>query len=345
MIAMGVMVGVRLFALRREPVDVAPSAAALRRSARRFVLGSLWAGLLWGATAVLFYWHGALEQQFLLVVALTGMGAGAVTSLIMYMPAFYAYVLPSLLPLAVVSLLLGDLPHAALGIATLVYAFALGYFGRNFSAALVESLALRYENLDLVEELRAQKRQADEANAAKSRFLAAASHDLRQPVHALALFSTTLAARRLEPGTRHLVSQIGAAVESLERMFDALLDISRLDAGVLRVRMEAFDLGTLVAELRAEFTPLAATKGLAFDAMEGACWVHADTALVERILRNLLSNAVRYTDSGTVRGSGCASRWRIPGAASRRTSTRRSSMSSTSSRTMLAATAVVSVSA
>ncbi|MEQ8662226.1 MAG: hypothetical protein RLW62_15535, partial [Gammaproteobacteria bacterium] len=141
LLAMGVMVAVRLFAHRRMPVSAALGDAALRRRARAYVLGSASAGVLWGSTALLFFLHGTIEQQFLLVVALTGMGAGAVASLIMYMPAFHAYLLPSLLPLAAVSLLSGDLPHAALGVATLVYALALGYFGRNFSLALVESLA------------------------------------------------------------------------------------------------------------------------------------------------------------------------------------------------------------
>ena len=297
LLAMGVMVAARLALHRRAP---AATAVELRRQARGFVLGSGAAGVLWGSTALLYFWQGALEQQFLLVVALTGMGAGAVTSLIMYMPAFYAYLLPSLMPLAGVSLFYGDMPHAALGIATLVYALALGYFGRNFSRALVESLMLRYENLDLVGELRAQKQQADEANAAKSRFLAAASHDLRQPVHALALFNGTLQTRAVDDQTAHVVAQMGAAVETLERMFDGLLDISRLDAGVLEVRAEACDLAAISAELVAEFTPLAAEKGLVMSAQDMQGWVWADRALLERILRNLLTNAVRYTDSGTV---------------------------------------------
>ncbi len=297
LLAMGLMVAARLALHRREP---AATAAALRRQARTFVMGSGAAGLLWGSTALLYFWPGALEQQFLLVVALTGMGAGAVTSLIMYMPAFYAYLLPSLLPLAGVSLVYGDTPHAALGIATLVYALALGYFGRNFSRALVESLMLRYENLDLVGELRAQKQQADEANAAKSRFLAAASHDLRQPVHALALFNGTLQTRPVDDETAHVVAQMGAAVETLERMFDGLLDISRLDAGVLEVRPEACDLAVIGNELVSEFTPLAAEKGLVISARDMRGWVWADRALLERIVRNLLANAVRYTDAGTV---------------------------------------------
>ncbi|MEQ8663447.1 MAG: hybrid sensor histidine kinase/response regulator, partial [Gammaproteobacteria bacterium] len=119
-------------------------------------------------------------------------------------------------------------------------------------------------------------------------------------LHALALFNTTLAARQLEPETRHVVAQIGAAVDTLERMFDALLDISRLEAGVMQVRIEAFDLGALIDDLRGEFTPLAAARGLVFEAPPTQCWVSADGALLERILRNLLSNAVRYSDTGTV---------------------------------------------
>ncbi|MCP5201899.1 MAG: hybrid sensor histidine kinase/response regulator [Gammaproteobacteria bacterium] len=282
-------------AARREWND-----AALAATARQFVLTSGLAGALWGATALLFYPGSAVATQFLIVVILAGMGAGAVTSLVMYMPAFYAYLLPSLLPLAWVSLRNGEPAHTALGFATVVYALALCYFGRNFSRSLVESLELRYENVDLVKALRLRTRLADEANAAKSRFLAAASHDLRQPVHALSLFVDSLGNCPLDARSRGIAGQIDAAVGSLDRMFSSLLDISQLESGAVPVERVTVDVQPLVAGLVAEFAPQARDKGIAVETVILIEAVETDLALLERILRNLIANAVRYTDAGRI---------------------------------------------
>lgn len=300
LLAIVCMVAARLVLHRRIAAERAWTPDTTTWIARGFVAASATAGALWGLTAPLFYLGGPLEMQFVIVVVLTGMGAGAVTSLIMYMPAFYAFLLPSLLPMSAVALLQADTAHLALGVATLVYALALCYFGRNFSRALVDSLALRYENVDLVTELRHRTRLADEANAAKSRFVAMASHDLRQPVHALALFVDALRNGRLDERAVRISAQIDAAVAALDRMFSSLLDISQLESGAILVEREAMHLPSLVDELVNEFAPQARDKGLALRVEGTDCWVGTDRALLERILRNLIANAVRYTEEGEV---------------------------------------------
>lgn len=272
-----------------------------RRWARLLVLGSAVSGAIWGTAGVLLFPAGELAYQIFVLFVLTGMGAGAVSSLTAFLPAFYAYLPLSLLPVASLLLAQGTRVSAALGAMTLVYLAALIFFGRTLNRSLHASLALRFENLGLVEELSAQKEEAERANLAKSRFMAAASHDLRQPLHALSLFTAALRERALAPEARGLVTHIESSVNALETLFNALLDISRLDAGVLQPEPRSFRLGPLCARIVNDYQPAAETKGLALEVLDCEVVVRSDPAMLEQILRNLLANAIRYTDAGSVR--------------------------------------------
>ena len=171
-----------------------------------------------------------------------------------------------------------------------------------------DSIALRFANDDLIADLR-HGREALEvalaaearASAAKSRFLAAASHDLRQPLHSLRLFATTLAGHALERRPRRLVGMIEASVTALQELFDAILDISRLDAGTLVAELSHVELDDTLARLEMRFGPPARERGLAFVIERSGVVVRTDPVLFERLLANLLDNAVRYTDAGEVR--------------------------------------------
>jgi len=145
-----------------------------------------------------------------------------------------------------------------------------------------------------------ERQQAEAASQAKTRFLAAASHDLRQPLHALSLFANALRDRSHEPDRQRLVDNIAEAVSTLEDLFTELLDISRIDSGAIEVRPTDFHVEVLWRRLRLHFEPVAFDKGLAFTQRGGQHVVHADPVLVERIVRNLTANAVRYTEDGGV---------------------------------------------
>jgi signal transduction histidine kinase/CheY-like chemotaxis protein len=180
-------------------------------------------------------------------------------------------------------------------------------FGHNLNNLMTQSLAIRYENIDLIDELQAQTAAADRARAAaeaanrgKTQFLAAASHDLRQPLHAMGLFAAALSARAQDLQVRNLVGSINASVEALERLFCALMDISKLDAGAVAPKRAAFPLAPMFERLQREFGPVAAAKGLRFTVVPTRMWVDSDPLLLERILANLASNAVRYTARGGV---------------------------------------------
>ena len=149
-------------------------------------------------------------------------------------------------------------------------------------------------------EARQALEKAESANLAKTRFLAAASHDLRQPLHALVLFAEALQSRPQAPEQQRLVDNIAAAVSSLDGLFSALLDLTRIDAGGLQARPCDFALDELWQRLRVHFEPVAFDKGLALRLRGGQHRVHADPVLVERIVRNLTANALRYTEDGGV---------------------------------------------
>ncbi|NMF90039.1 response regulator [Aromatoleum petrolei] len=149
-------------------------------------------------------------------------------------------------------------------------------------------------------ELRESKDQAERATLSKSRFLAAASHDLRQPMHALGLFIAELAQHDHAPDVQRLVERIAASAAAMENLLDSLLDISRLDADVVKPNVRAFPLQPLLDRIAADERPGADARDLELKARPTDAWISSDPVLFERILSNLVSNAVRYTRKGRV---------------------------------------------
>lgn len=143
-------------------------------------------------------------------------------------------------------------------------------------------------------------RAAQHAVYAKNRFLAGASHDLRQPVQALNLFLETLRTAGLTPAQAGILEQARAASAASREMLDTLMDYSRIEAGVLQPKFQPVALAPLLRRLEKEYGPQADAKGLVFRVRDSEEWVHADQTLLFMLLRNLVSNALRYTESGGV---------------------------------------------
>jgi signal transduction histidine kinase/integral membrane sensor domain MASE1/CheY-like chemotaxis protein len=159
---------------------------------------------------------------------------------------------------------------------------------------------LAIQNARLFAEIESKSRQLELANSAKSRFLAVASHDLRQPLHALGLFVAQLRTP-LKPEERaKTIERVHAAVREMNELFNSLLDISRLDAGILAPRIVAFPIARLLQKIETTFDQAAREKGLRLRVMRSDAWVRSDALLLERILLNLVSNAVRYTLRGGI---------------------------------------------
>jgi CheY-like chemotaxis protein/nitrogen-specific signal transduction histidine kinase len=144
------------------------------------------------------------------------------------------------------------------------------------------------------------QRIAEHAVQAKSRFLAAASHDLRQPLHAQGFFLGALERAARDTETAELVARIGDTRLAMQELLDSLLDISKLDAGTVVPSPRPFPLQQILDQLRSEFAEPAHAKGIALRIVPSSAWVRTDPVLVSRIVRNLVSNAVRYTEHGRV---------------------------------------------
>jgi signal transduction histidine kinase/CheY-like chemotaxis protein len=189
----------------------------------------------------------------------------------------------------------------------------IGDLVRNFNALLAEvgtgrrSLQRQHDELERLvgertAELLAAKKSADEANAAKSRFLAAASHDLRQPIHAMRLFLETLSGSPLNAEQRRITNYLTLSTHSLAEILNALLDVSRLDGGRVKPRPEIFSAYALLRNIEAEFAPLALAKGLRFKFYfpTNELLLFTDPKLLYSLLRNIIDNAIKYTDQGGV---------------------------------------------
>ncbi|MCF8208450.1 MAG: response regulator [Rhodoferax sp.] len=149
-------------------------------------------------------------------------------------------------------------------------------------------------------ELNRKKDEAEAANLAKSRFLAAASHDLRQPIHALGMFVSSLGQLPLDPVARKIVTNLEASTHAMQDLLDSLLDLSRLEAGAVPVQISSFDLQWIWNALESALAPTARAKGLRLRVRPTEARVLTDMTLVQRIVMNLAHNALRYTLSGTV---------------------------------------------
>ncbi|WIX33539.1 PAS-domain containing protein [Salinicola sp. JS01] len=163
--------------------------------------------------------------------------------------------------------------------------------------------ALRQENrvrAEAEQALRQAKQTAEDANASKTRFLAAASHDLLQPLNAARLFTSALGQQVADGDHRRTIGHIDNSLQAAEELLGTLLDISKLDAGALTPRRSQFPLADILRPLRAEFEVMADDRGLDLDMVATSLWVDSDAQMLRRIVQNFLSNALRYTQQGRV---------------------------------------------
>jgi signal transduction histidine kinase/CheY-like chemotaxis protein len=259
-------------------------------------------GLVHGQSVLLWPYMDDLAHAVQSMWAL-GLCSNAVVTQFGYLRVYLPYLLPLLIPMALAwaqalavpgqSLLVG--PSGIMLLMVLVSGGLLIVLAKDTFSLFTDSFESR-------KRLGVALQQAEAANRAKTRFLASASHDLRQPMHTLSLFSAALAMRPLDAAAREITNQMNLALQALSTQLDALLDVSKLDAGVIPVNPRNFDLRPMLVQLRDDFEPLAARKRLtlAFDAPQQVI-CHTDPLLLERVLRNLLDNAIKYSDRGSIR--------------------------------------------
>ena len=259
------------------------------------------AGICWGvsATAMLAYLPVTLQLFVLTVVAVVGAAAMSEGMSLVQPPR--AYTITSISPPALWLLTVGDRLHFLLAVMLLLFIPVAIVLGNKKHFMFLEAQQLRFHNEFLVTELSRQHELLENASKAKSRFLAAASHDLRQPLAALMIFLEQLEfEKQLTPGGKDVLEHAQQATASLCSLLDGLLDISRLDGHSIRVKIKSFAIQNIFDELEKEFQPIAEQKGIQLKFVPSSAVIESDIILAVQILRNLTSNALRYTSSGRV---------------------------------------------
>ena len=288
---LGVILTTRWIYLRRA-TRIAASAGT-RTALRTIFLLSLANGIVTGMAVLLFFERLPLDLKAIFTMVMVCWSAGAPSANAAYSPSFYAYTIPILAPLALVWGL--DATFEGVGLALLIMLFLVlqAWLADDNFKVLMRSFNVQFENERLVRKLEA-------VNLSKNQFIAAASHDLKQP-----LYSVSIQAARLLESADPLVSDAGArisnAVESTKLQLDDLLDVARLDVGRITPRDSVFNLRDAVVEALEMDQALAHAKGLATRIdVDAELSLRTDRALFGRVLRNLVHNAVKYTAAGSI---------------------------------------------
>lgn len=264
-------------------------------------------GFLWGCGVLLTYQLASITTQFVYGLMVLGQGLLALTSYSAYLPIFRAYVHALLLSVMLGLMVntiqaVGEVGALEAGLALMallmVFWWLLLIAGRRLHEVYRSSFELQFSNQELIDSLTLQTRASLRAVATKNRFLASAAHDLRQPVHALSLYADWLAT---EPEmAREISPRILQSTRAINELFDSLFDLTRIDAGNYKVRLQHVDVRQLFADLALQFEPVAAGKSLKLKTHTRPTTIWADPVVLRRILGNLLSNALRHTHRGGV---------------------------------------------
>ncbi len=280
------------------------SGLSLDRAERIYIAIAGITGLVWGILPWLGFEGLDPFMDFFSVAMLVGMAGGAVTATTALPAALNLYLVCALVPFIMKSALLGGAVNVAGGVTIFFYLCVLVSFGRSAHAAMRNALLLTRQNARLADKLRHERDAVQTAMRAKNLFMAGVTHDLRQPVHAIGLhvrYMRSLEPHEISHTTVHeACSGVDAAVRAMSIQLSRLIELSRLEAGEARVLRRVLPLSETLAACAAQFAPLAREKKLRFHIRPSAVAVDSDAMMLQSILDNLVSNAVRYTDSGGV---------------------------------------------
>ena len=281
---------------------------------RRYRL--LWpvSALVWGASTLLYFDRSSLADQFICWLMLAGLAMFSVNALSSHLATLRHYL--DTLAFTALAVILwrigvelkfrGPYYHYWIIALLLIFWEVLREAGLRLHRTHRRNFELQFRNNQLIESLTRQTQAALEAVEIKNRFLASAAHDIRQPVHALSLYADWLGS---EPELVHEIApKIVESTKAVNALFDSLFDLVRLDSGKIRLNIEPVDLARLLRDLEVQYRPLAQAKGLQLRVHARPGTALSDPILLRRIVGNLVSNAVKYTETGgvliAVRGSG-----------------------------------------
>ncbi len=271
-----------------------------RYEAKVQVVSLLLVALVWASLSLFFFDPNNLIIALVVIATAGGITAGGLPMLSPVLPAYLAYGSPIWLAVFVSMSRVGDATFIVFSLGVIVYGLVMVVFARNIERVFAQSIETRFENLDLVQRLQSSVVETEKANEAKSVFLASASHDLRQPLHAMGLFIESLSNLGLTTQQRRVVEHIKASADASREMLNTLLDFSKLDAGVVSAQPKPLLVRNLFDKLEQELAVSANAKELIYRTRETNLAANADSSLLELVLRNLICNAIRYTKEGGV---------------------------------------------
>lgn len=307
LLGMGLVQGLRWLIYTRYRADSVRHQRAVFWM-RWFAGGAALSGIIWGGAGWYFF-HPTLAVLFPMALVLAAQVSLSVPTAGVYFPAHAVFNLLTMTPFLVRNLLEDSRLFYGQSFALVFLMLACLVFAHRQQATICEAIRLRLVNLDLLAQLTREndraneaRQQAEEANTAKSRFLAAASHDLRQPLQALTLFVQSLVedSQAAKAPSRSLVTNLASSADSLKMLLDSLLDLSHAEAGALKLHVSDLPLRIAFDRIRREFADQARAQGLRLRVVPTRYQAYSDPIMLERMLRNLVVNALRYTENGAV---------------------------------------------
>ena len=288
------------FRLARKYGDASWDDGTYLTARNTFDILAIWVGLMWGFAGFFFFAAEDQARQIFLTFVMGGMSLSAVGTQGMRLRTCYSSIIPGLIPLGLAYISLGTLTGYMSGGLIFAYLFVLVMLARKINEFMLQAFRLQLEKDDLLDELKLAQQDAEDANLAKSRFLAQASHDLRQPLHAISLFVEALPDADTEEERSTILTRTRQSLDVLTKLFDSLLDVTLLDTGGLQVCKEAFNVNDIVEEVIGDFALVAEGCNVTISHVPTKLIVRSDPVLVRRMLQNLVSNAIRYSEGGKV---------------------------------------------
>jgi signal transduction histidine kinase/CheY-like chemotaxis protein len=274
---------------------------------RQFDVSAIVVGCMWGFCGFFLFPAGDPAKQLFLTFVMGGMSLSAVGTQGMRLLTCYASIGPGMTPLAARYLFEPGTTGLISGGLIFAYIIVLVSLARKINDFMLRAFKLQIEKDGLLDSIRAQsveieqaKAEAEEANLSKSRFLAQASHDLRQPLHAINLFIESLPEARTKAEEERIIARVRQSLDVLTKLFDSLLDVTLLDTGGINVRTQAFRPTDIIREVIRDFALVAEACNVELRLVPSALVVEADPVLTRRMLQNLVSNAIRHTEGGAV---------------------------------------------
>ena len=272
---------------------------------RQFDVSAIWVGLMWGFAGFCLFPAGEPAKQLFLTFVMGGMSLSAVGTQGMRLQTCYSSIVPGMLPLSVRYLLEPGTESIVSGGLIFAYIIVLVSLARKINDFMLRAFRLQIEKDSLLESVRAQseevesaKAEAEEANLAKSRFLAQASHDLRQPLHAINLFIESLPEAKSKAEEERIIARVRQSLDVLTKLFDSLLDVTLLDTGGITVRPQVFRPTDIINEVASDFALVAQACNVELRVVPSQLNVKTDVVLTRRMLQNLVSNAIRHSEGG-----------------------------------------------